>query len=151
MKTAYFGWECGSLQNSNVEWTCRVKSPITLVGYQIFLSMEPLRSPGFGSAQFAQVLFQAATLPAWQNNADWAAPEANQTGGTNNPGMSGTPLPVGSSTFATAILKGWEPSAVNENLVAMGLSIPIQTGIMMFAGHSGFQQDFECQGVLFYE
>ena len=48
-------------------------------------------------------------------------------------------------------VKGWEPVAVNKNLFAIGLSIPIQTGIMMFAGHSGFAQDFEVQGVLFYE
>src|SRR5215831_10938979 len=146
MKTAYFGWECGSLQNSNVQCTCKVNAPITLLGYQFFLSMEPLRSPGFGSSAFAQVLFQAAILPPWQNNSDWAAPKYEQVGGTNNPSMGGNPA-VGSSTFATAILKGWEPSAVNENLVAMGLNLPIQSGILLFAGHSGFQQDFECQCV----
>jgi hypothetical protein len=152
MKIAYFGWEADSLQNSAVQFTVPLLTPITLLGYQFDLSMGSIATPGwFGTAPFGMVLFQASWGNSGQANSDFGPVVYTQVRGTNAPTLHGNPT-LGSQVFAEAILKTNPPNAVNKSLIVTGLSIAIPAGaIAMRADHSGFAQDFECQGVLFYE
>jgi hypothetical protein len=157
MKTAYFGWEADSLQNSQAQFIVPITTPIVLRGYQFDLAMGSLKAPWIGQANFAMVLFQFVRCDSkpggWApatSNADFGQGFLRQVSGTNTPTLHGQPQMTGGAICA-AILKTWAPAAVNKRLIMSGLDISLNGWLAMNAGHSGFSQDFEVQGTLYYD
>ena len=149
MKTVEFGYECGSLQNSQVDGVYLAPSNMTITGYSISLSMGTPSAPSFfGAAYTSVVLFKIYYSP--QSPDPMPQLKVTQTSGSNPAGI-GVGGPSNSILFC-AIMKHLTPGAYNEHPCVTGLNIPITQGtpITCHVEHAGNVSDFECQVTLYY-